>query len=240
MARRLTSLPVLTLLLLTALLGLAAPAQSQDKPRSGGELVFLVPSEPPSYDGHAEGTFGVVHPLAPHYNTLLRIDPTDTTGTRVVPDFAESWTISKDGLTYTLALRKSVKFHDGTEATSRDVKASYDKIVFPPPGVVSYRKGAYRAVEAIEAPDPYTIRLRLKWPEASFLINLASPYSWIYKADLLARDIHWYEKNVMGTGPFKFVEHVRGSHWVGKKNPDYWDRGRPYLDGFRAIFIAAS
>jgi peptide/nickel transport system substrate-binding protein len=44
----------------------------------------------------------------------------------------------------------------------------------------------------------------------------------------------------MGTGPFKFVEHVRGSHWVGRKNPDYWDRGKPYLDGFRAIFIAAS
>jgi peptide/nickel transport system substrate-binding protein len=240
MVRRMTSLAVLTLLFLTAALGLAAPAQSQDKPRSGGELVFLVPSEPPSYDGHAEGTFGVVHPLAPHYNTLLRIDPTDTTGTRVVPDFADSWTIAKDGLTYTLALRKGVKFHDGTEATSRDVKASYDKIVFPPPGIISYRKGAYRAVEAIEAPDPYTIRFRLKWPEASFLINLASPYSWIYKADILARDIRWYEKNVMGTGPFKFVEHVRGSHWVGKKNPDYWDRGKPYLDGFRAIFIAAS
>ena len=164
MARRMTSLPVLAFLFLTLALGLAAPAHSQDKPRSGGELVFLVPSEPPSYDGHAEGTFGVVHPLAPHYNTLLRIDPTDTSGTRVVPDFAESWTISKDGQTYTLALRKGVKFHDGAEATSRDVKASYDKIVFPPPGVISYRKGAYRAVEAIEAPDPYTIRFRLSGP----------------------------------------------------------------------------
>jgi peptide/nickel transport system substrate-binding protein len=57
-------------------------AEAQDKPRPGGELVFVVPSEPPSYDGHAEGTFGVVHPLAPHYNTLLRIDPNDRTGTR--------------------------------------------------------------------------------------------------------------------------------------------------------------
>ena len=56
-----------------------------------------MPSEPPSYDGHREGTFGVVHPLAPHYNTLLRIDPTDRTGTRVVPDLAESWTMSPDG-----------------------------------------------------------------------------------------------------------------------------------------------
>ena len=69
-----------------------ARVEAQDKPRSGGELIYLVPSEPPSYDGHAEGTFGVVHPLAPHYNTLLRIDPFDRTGTKVVPDVAASWT----------------------------------------------------------------------------------------------------------------------------------------------------
>ena len=216
------------------------PAWAQDKPRYGGELVALVPSEPPTYDGHAEGTFGVVHPLAPHYNGLLRIDPFDRTGTRVVPDVAESWTVAKDGLTYTLKLRRGVKFHDGAEMTSRDVKASYDKIVSPPEGVRSYRKGAYRAVEAVEAPDPYTVRFRLKWPQASFLTLLASPYSWIYKADILEKDIRWYERNVLGTGPFKFVEHVKGSHWVSKKNPDYWDKGKPYLDGYRVLFISAS
>ena len=92
----------------------AATAQAQDKPRYGGELIFLVPSELPSYDGHREGTFGVVHPLAPHYNTLLRIDPFDKTGTRPVPDLAESWTISADGLIYTLKVRQGVKFHDGS------------------------------------------------------------------------------------------------------------------------------
>ena len=218
----------------------AATAQAQDKPRPGGELVFLVPSEPPSYDGHREGTFGVVHPLAPHYNTLLRIDPTDRTGTRVVPDLAESWTTSPDGLVYTLRLRQGVRFHDGSPMTSRDVKASYEKIAIPPSGVVSMRKGAYTAIEVIEAPDPYTVVFRLKWPQASFLTNLASPYNWIFKADILAKDIHWYETNVMGTGPFKFVEHVKGSHWVGKKNPDYWDKGRPYLDGYRVLFISSS
>src|SRR5213594_4039745 len=230
---------VLTALALVAL-AFASPASAQDKPRYGGELIFLVPSEPPSYDGHKEGTFGVVHPLAPHYNTLLRIDPTDRTGTRPVPDLAESWTISPDGLVYTLRLRQGVRFHDGSPMTSRDVKASYDKIVFPPAETSSYRKGQYRAVEAIEAPDASTIRFRLKWPEASFLMTLASPYGWIYKADILAKDIRWYEKNVMGTGPFTFVEHVKGSHWIGKKNPNYWDKGKPYLDGFRALFISSS
>src|SRR5262250_1616927 len=215
-------------------------AAAQERPRPGGELVLLVPSEPPSYDGHREGTFGTVHPLAPLYNTLLRIDPTDRTGTRPAPDLAESWTITPDGLTYTFKLRAGVRFHDGAVLSSRDVKASYDKIIFPPSGIISARKGAYQAVEAVEAPDPLTVRFRLKWPEASFLVNLSSPFNWIYRADILARDMRWYETNTMGTGPFKFVEHVKGSHLVGKKNADYWDKGKPYLDGYRAVFISAS
>ena len=76
-----------------------------------------------------------------------------------------------------------MKFHDGSEMTSKDVKASYDKIVFPPPNVDSQRKGQYTNVEAIEAPDASTIVFRLKWTQASFLASLASPYNWIYQAD---------------------------------------------------------
>ncbi len=229
------------LLILPLVLALAAlPATAQEKPRYGGELVFVVPSQPPSYDAHQEETFGVIHPVAPHYNTLLRVDPFDRTGTKPVGDLAESWTIAKDGLVYTFKLRRGVKFHDGSGMTSKDVKASYDKIIFPPAGLKSSRGSSYQAVEVVEAPDPSTVRFRLKWPEASFLLNLASPWNFIYKADILAKDMRWYEKNVMGTGPFTFVEHVKGSHWVGKKNPNYWDKGKPYLDGYRAIFISSS
>jgi peptide/nickel transport system substrate-binding protein len=217
-----------------------APAAAQDKPRYGGELLFAVPSEPPSYDAHREETFGVMHPMAPHYNTLLRVDPNDKTGTKPVGDLAESWTASKDGRTYTFKLRRGVKFHDGSEMTSKDVKASYDKIIFPPAGVASDRQGQYVAVEAVQAPDPYTVVFRLKWPSASFLASVASPWNWIYKADILAKDMRWYETHVMGTGPFLFVEHQKGSHWVGKKNPNYWDKGKPYLDSYRAIFIKDS
>ena len=234
--RRFTGLVVI----LIALLMVVAPSSAQDKPRYGGELVFVVPSEPPTYDAHQEETFGVMHPMGPHYNTLLRVDPNDKTGTKPVGDLAESWTISKEGLVYTFKLRKGVKFHDGSEMTSKDVKASYDKIIFPPQGMKSSRGASYQSVEVVEAPDPSTVRFRLKWPESSLLLNLASPWNWIYKADILAKDIKWYEKNVMGTGPFTFVEHVRGSHWVGKKNPNYWDKGKPYLDGYRAIFISSS
>jgi peptide/nickel transport system substrate-binding protein len=232
---------LMPILLLAALLVAGAlPAAAQDKPRPGGELVFVVPSEPPSYDAHQEETFGVIHPMAPHYSTLLRVDPNDRTGTKPIGDLAESWTISKDQLTYTFKIRKGVKFHDGSELTAKDVKASYDKILHPPASVKSLRKEAYSSIGSVDVPDPHTVVIKLKYPEASILLNLASPWNWIYKADILAKDPKWYEKNVMGTGPFKFGEHVKGSHWVGKKNPDYWDKGKPYLDGYRAIFISNS
>src|SRR2546427_13297596 len=123
--RRLLMLPALL-----AIMVFAIPALAQDKPRYGGELVFVVPVEPPSYDGHRENTFGLVHPAAPHYNTLLRVDPTDRAGAKIVTDLAESWTISDGGRTYTVKLRGGVRFHDGSELTARDVKASYDRIIF--------------------------------------------------------------------------------------------------------------
>ncbi|MBI2752661.1 MAG: ABC transporter substrate-binding protein [Betaproteobacteria bacterium] len=227
------------LLALAAGTVLALTTQAQ-APRYGGELVFPVPSEPPSYDGHREETFGLIHPIAPFYNTLLRVDPMDPGGTKPVPSIAESWTVSPDGLTYTFKIRSDVKFHDGSNLTARDVKATYDKIIFPPPGVGSTRKGQYSDVTAVEAPDPTTLRFKLKEASASFLAGLASPWNFIYKADILAKDPNWYEKNIMGTGPFTFVEHVKGSHVVGKKNANYWDKGKPYLDGFRAIFMRDS
>ena len=123
----------------------AATAQAQDKPRYGGELIFLVPSgaallrRAPARGPSASSTRW--------RRTTTRCCasiPFDKTGTRPVPDLAESWTISPDGLVYTFKLRQGVKFHDGSPMTSRDVKATYDKIIFPPAGVISLRKGSYR------------------------------------------------------------------------------------------------
>jgi peptide/nickel transport system substrate-binding protein len=225
---------------LMATLVLLSPAAAQDKPRSGGELIFIVAAEPPSFDAHQEETFAMLHPGAPQYNTLMRVDPTDRTGTKFIGDLAESWTVSPDRRTYTFKVRQGVKFHDGSVMTSKDVKASYDHIISPPPAVVSSRQATYASVQSVEAPTPDTVVFRLKHAEASFMAQLSSPWNWIYKADILAKDPNWYKTNVMGTGPFKFVEYVRGSHWVAKKNPDYWDKGKPYLDGYRAIFIPSA
>src|SRR6266498_1083912 len=132
--------PVFVRLAVLVTLWPAALASAQEKPRSGGELVFVVAAEPPGFDAHREETFGILHPGAPHYNTLMRVDPFDKTGTKFIGDLAESWTVSADKRTYSFKLRQGVKFHDGSVMTSRDVKASYDKIIFPPAGVVSSRQ----------------------------------------------------------------------------------------------------
>jgi peptide/nickel transport system substrate-binding protein len=222
---------LLALILLSPRLFAAQP----ETPKSGGELVFAIGGTPPSFDGHRETTFAMLHPIAPHYSTLLRFDPQNYP--KIVGDVAESWQISKDALTYTFKIRKGIRFHDGSELTSKDVKATYDKIIFPPEGVVSARQASYDLVKKIEAPDANTVVFQLKHLSASFLANLASPWNFIYKADILAKDPRWYEKNIMGTGPFTFVEYVAGSHWVGKRFPNYYLKGRPYLDGYKAVII---
>ncbi len=211
------------------------PSAAQEKPQYGGTLIFAVGEEPPTYDAHRESTFAVIHPTRSHYNLLLNYDQENYP--KIVGELAESWTISPDSKTYTFKIRRGVKFHDGSPLTAKDVKASYDKIIFPPQNIISTRKAFYSYVEKVEALDDYTVVFRLKRPAASFLPSLASPWNYIYKADILAKDMRWYEKNILGSGPFKFVEHVAGSHWAGKRNEDYFVKGRPYLDGYRAVFI---
>ena len=159
----------------------------------------------------------MIHPIAPHYSTLLRFDPHNYP--KIIGDVAEKWSFSRDGLTFTATIRKGIKFHDGTPLTAQDVKATYDKIIFPPEGVASARKASYAMVAKIEAPDELTIVFRLKHIAASFLANLSSPWNFIYCADKLKKDPRWYEKNILGSGPFVFGEYVAGSHWTGRKNP---------------------
>jgi peptide/nickel transport system substrate-binding protein len=213
----------------------AAKPVTADTPRRGGELTFVVSAEPPSYDGHKETTFAMIHPVSPHYSLLLKFDPDNYP--KVVGDLAASWTISPDNLTYTFKLRDGVKFHDGSTLTSRDVKASYDRIIAPPEGVTSARRQSYGAIDSIDAPDPQTVVFKLKYASPAMLSLFASPWNYIYSAAALEKDPKFPEKNILGTGPFTFVEYVPGSHWVGKRFDNYFESGRPYLDSFRALFI---
>ena len=107
----------------------STPALAQT-PKKGGTLNFAVVAEPPNYDCHANITFGHVHPIIPHYSTLLKIDAANYP--KVIGDLAKSWEVSPDGLTYTFKLHPNVKFHNGSPLTSTDVKVSYERIISPP------------------------------------------------------------------------------------------------------------
>jgi peptide/nickel transport system substrate-binding protein len=220
---------------LALVVGAMSSAADAQQPKRGGTLRFAVGAEPPNYDCHGATSFAFIHPVRPHYNTLLKFD--EPNYPKLKGDLAQSWEVAKDGLTYTFKLKPNIKFHDGTALTSADVKATYERIANPPKGVVSIRKAAYDEIRAIETPDPQTVVFRLKARNASMLTNFASPWDCIYSAAKLKQDPNFPLKNILGTGPFKFVRHEAGSRWIGERFADYFEKGRPYLDGFEAIFI---
>jgi peptide/nickel transport system substrate-binding protein len=221
-----------------ALLATPGALAAEASPTRGGILAFAVDAEPPNYDCHANFSFVFIHPVIPHYSTLLKFD----TGNypQIVGDLAQSWNVSADRRTYTFKLHDNVLFHDGSRLTSADVKASYDRIIHPPQGVLSVRQADYAAIAGVETPDPTTVVFHLQWPDAAMLANFASPWNCIYSAAKLNEDPLFPKTHVLGTGPFVFVEHVKGDHWTGKRWDKYFVPGKPYLDGYRADFIAGS
>lgn len=220
---------------------LAATAQAAETPKRGGTFTYMIPADaPPSFDGHRETTYATVHSAAPFYSVLIRVPPDNPSETvNFVCDLCTEMPEPTDGgKTYTFKIRQDVKWHDGSKLTAHDVKASYDKIVFPGEGVTSARVAYYSMVEKIEAPDDYTVVFRLKRPSAAFLPALADPFNWIYKKEILDKDPKWYEKNIMGSGPFKFVSYEVGQSIKGVRNPDYYHEGKPYLDEIVGIYAA--
>jgi peptide/nickel transport system substrate-binding protein len=224
---------------LGAICFVATPLAAGETPKRGGILTFMIPADaPPSFDGHRETTFATVHGIAPFYSLLVRVNPDNPSSTTdfVCDLCTEMPKPTDDGKTYTFKIRSGVKFHDGTPLTAADVATSWEAIVHPPEGIVSARESHYIMVDKVEAPDPTTVVFRLKFATNAFLPALADPFNWIYKKDILDKNPSWYEKNVMGSGPFKFAGYEIGQSIKGVRNPDYYHPGQPYLDGFTAIY----
>jgi peptide/nickel transport system substrate-binding protein len=229
------SLMTLTVLVGSLLAATSGVAQAADTPRRGGVLLAVIGADPPSLDPHQESTFANIQLVAPLYNTLLHLDPYNYP--KIIGDLATEWKISPDGLTYTFKIHPGVKFHDGSPLTAADVKATYDKIIFPPQGVRSVRQNAYTAVARVEAPDVTTVVFKLKFPSSSLLSNLASPWNVIFPKKHLDQDPNYFKTHAMGSGPFKFKSYTRGATFEGERNPSYWVKDRPYLDGYK-FFIS--
>ena len=217
---------------------MALPVAAEETPKHGGILTYVIPADsPPSFDAHREETYATIHSAAPFYSTLIHVNPMEPGSPDPICDLCTEMPQPTDGgKTWTFKIRDGVKFHDGTPLTAEDVVASWKKIVFPPDGVVSPRQSNFMMVDAIEAPDPHTVVFRLKFATDAFLPALADPYAWIYSKKKLDQDIHWYEKNIMGSGPFKFVAYETGQSIRGERNPDYYRKDLPYLDGFVGIY----
>jgi peptide/nickel transport system substrate-binding protein len=227
---------ILCHVLFAALIVVARPAIGAEEPVHGGTLVFGInAADPPTYDCHQSTVFSIIHLLTPHYSSILKIDtqhyPT------VIGDAAESWSVSPDAKVYTFHLHPDIKFHDGSSLTSEDVKASYERIRNPPAGVTSVRQGLVSDIETIETPDPSTVVFRLKQTNRAMLYVFANPFNCLYSAAKLKEDPTFPAHHVLGSGPFRFVEHVAGSHWTGERFKEYFKPGLPYLDGFRAVFL---
>ena len=210
---------------------LAAP---EPHAKRGGVLRYGTLSAPAHFDVHQSGTIANLGTQGCMYDSLIRRDPRDS-GQTIIPDLAHSWDITKDGKTYTFFLRKGVKFHDGGDFTAEDVKATFQRIIFPPQGFSSPRTPLFNTVEAIKVRDTYTIEfvLREARPIAYMLGAFASGWNIIVRKKTLEE--HNYSlRQVMdypGTGPFRHKKRVDKEVWVMARNPEYWNEGLPYLDG---------
>jgi peptide/nickel transport system substrate-binding protein len=243
---------------LAAGFALAAWGAGADAAERGGILKYIIPSNPPSADAHRESTFGTVHPFAQFYSVLVRVNPSNPSSpTDIKCDLCvgEVPGPTEGGTKYTFKIRKGVKWHrvnvtsktpaeiakwskaiGGTELTAADIVATFKKIIFPPKGVASNRKAFFGMVESVTAPNATTVVFKLKYPSGAFVPALALPYNFVYAKKILDTDMHWYEKNVLGSGPFKFVEWQPGSHIKAERNEAYYHKGQPYLDGTEAVF----
>ena len=168
-------------------------------------------------------------------NNLLRYNPLDA-GKTIIPDIAANWDVSEDGETWTFPLRENVMFHDGTIMDADDVAASWGRVIDPPSGVVSARKGLYAPFgPTINVIDPQTVAFNFDVaPPLNYGLNLfALEWHGIYPKDFLEANNYDLKVNGItapGTGAFRFLEHQEGEVWKNERFPDYWNEGLPYLD----------
>jgi len=221
---------------------LAAAGALADTPKYGGVLNLMQREElPQGLSIHETSTIATVWPASPCFNNLVYFDPMKPSETpdSIIGELAEKWSWQDGYRNLVFFLRKGVKWHDGQPFTSKDVKFTFDMVREAPESTAKLRlnprKDWYTNVEAIEAADPYTVVFRLKRPQPSILMLLASGQSPVYPAHVPVAE---QRNRCVGTGPFKFKEWRRGEFVEYARNPDYFVKGRPYLDGLKYVIIS--
>jgi peptide/nickel transport system substrate-binding protein len=230
---------LLSLVFVATLLGTMAPARAQTA-RYGGVLVTHPLSATPSLSPHEESTVATTQQAGPCFNNLVYYDPVKKQESvdTLIPELAEKWSWQDGHRNLVFFLRRDVRWHDGKPFTSQDVKYTFDMVRGAPDAKaklkVNPRKLWFENIDAIEVPDPYTVVFRLKRPQPSLLLMLASGYSPVYPAHVPLAE---FKNRCVGTGPFKLKENKPGEYIEYVKNPDYFVKGRPYLDGIKFVVI---
>jgi len=198
---------------LTFVLGAAASVDSAHaQQKRGGTLVVGQSAHPPSLDDHMTNALAAKHATFNVYETVL----TRGEDGRVITGLAESYSVSPDGLVYTIKLRPNVKFHNGKTLTSMDVRASLERYKR-----IAIRRDLLAPATSIEAPDAATVIIRLSKPQPLFAEDLSQqivPMS-VYPAE--DGNAEPNKNSRIGTGPFRFVEWIADRHIVLERFADY-------------------
>ena len=219
-----------------------APAFAQTgasaTPKHGGILRVYHRDSPASASILEEATYSTVIPFMPVFNNLVmyKQDVKQNSMDSIVPDLAVSWTWSEDKTELTFKLREGVKWHDGKPFTAKDVKCTMDLLMGKAKDSLrkNPREGWYANVSEVKVANDFEVAFQLKRPQPALLALLASGYSPIYPCHVAARDMRL---RPIGTGPFKFVEFKQNESMKIARNPDYWKKDRPYLDGIEFTII---
>ena len=223
-------------------------ASTAGTPKEGGTLVVAIPGDLNRTDPALVDDANSSYVLQQIFEGLVTLKP--GTGSDIVGQLADSWTISDDGLTYTFKLKSGIKFQDGTDFNAAAAKVNFDRWMSIPKTYTDLGYTYYidtvitGKIAETTAPDPTTFVIKLKAPNSAFLVTLTlTPFTFsspkaLKDGDASAPDFknNKYAQGgppaAVGTGPFVFKEWVPGDHVTLTKNPDYWNKaaGGPYLD----------
>jgi len=202
----------------------SAAAAAAVQPKTGGTFICAQEVDPISLDPHTDSNFSALQAFEHIYESLTQYDEK----MNIIPCLAQSWEVQNGGKAWVFHLRPNVKFHNGQVMTADDVKYTIDRVLDPK--TASPWFSWFDQVADVRVVDPLTLQVNMKSPYPGLLGSFAGmrasgvmPKGYAEKTNLKVQAI--------GTGPFKLVEYVAQDHITYAKNPDYWDKPYPYLDG---------
>jgi peptide/nickel transport system substrate-binding protein len=215
-----------------------AQSPPQAVPKHGGILKMFHRDSPPSGSILEEATYSTNIPFMPVFNNLVIYDQhvEQNSLDSIVPELAASWSWSEERTELTFKLREGVKWHDGKPFTAKDVKCTLDLLMGKAKESLrkNPREGWYANVAEVKVNNDFEVAFHLKRPQPALLALLASGYSPVYPCHVSPRDMRL---KPVGTGPFKFVDFKQNESIKVVRNPDYWKKDRPYLDGIEFTII---